>query len=155
MQVQFEFLSDRPEDVPLVIEWWQSVWADRIGPDGENVNEQLRASLSKQELPIHILATLHGKPIGIAALKLQELAELFPDKQYWLGSVFVVEEYRGYRFASALSQKIVEMARKQSLPHLYLQTLNLDGGLYAKLGWQPLQQFNYKDEEILLMVKQL
>ena len=155
MDLKFEYLIDRPEDVRQVITWWHTVWADRMGDDLEKATDQLRLSLSRDELPVHILALLNGKAVGVAALKLQELGELFPDKQFWLGSVFVDKTYRDDKIASAMTLYIVKMAQAMGLPHLYLQTLNLGGGLYAKLGWEPVVQFNYKGEETLLMIRQL
>ncbi len=118
MNIEFEYLADRPEDTPLVVLWWYSVWADRMVPNLEKNVEQLAASLSKDDLPIHILAMADGVPVGTAALKLQEVEELFPDKQYWLGSVYVAEHLRGMKIASKLSLKIVEIAQGWGLPHL-------------------------------------
>ncbi len=155
MQIQFEYLADHPECVPLVIDWWRTVWSDRIGSDLARASEQLRSSLSRDELPINILAMLHERPVGTAALKLQEVEDLFPDKQYWLGSVFVDKTYRGVGIASALCMKIVQLAEQKGVPHLYLQTLDLDGGLYGKLGWKPVQLFNVRDEDTLLMIRKL
>lgn len=126
-----------------------------MGSDFQSLQNQLQNSLSKHEFPIHLLATLDGEAIGTAALKFQEAEELFPDKQYWLGSVYVDEQHRGGQIASALSRKIIELARARELPQLYLQTADLSGGLYAKLGWEPLQEFNYKGEQTLLMINSL
>jgi GNAT superfamily N-acetyltransferase len=98
---------------------------------------------------------LNGIYVGSAALKLQELGDVYPSNKYWLGSVFVMEQYRGSRIASAMTMKIVKIARERNLPHLYLQTINLSGGLYSELGWQVIEQFNYKDEDTLLMMKAL
>ena len=72
-----------------------------------------------------------------------------------LGSVFVDEQHRGNSIASKLSKRIVELAKEKGLPHLYLQTIDLRGGLYAKLGWEPIREFNYKEEQTLLMLKKL
>ncbi len=155
LKVEFEYLADRPWDVPLVIDWWRTVWADRMGSDVEVAVDQLRSSLSKNELPIHILATLDGIPVGTAALKQHELKEVFPDRQYWLGSVFVEKGVREGQVASQLSLHIVEMAKQLHLPHLYLQTINLSGGLYAKLGWEPITEFVHMDEHALLMLRKL
>jgi len=153
--MQFEYLADHPDLVPQVIAWWHTVWADRMGSDLSALEQQLRASLNKEQLPIHILATQDGEPIGTAALKLQEIAELYPDKQFWLGSVFVQESHRGDRIASEMTMKIVELAQARALPHLYLQTVDLSGGLYASLGWEPVEQFTYRGVETLLMCKNL
>ena len=153
--MEFEYLADHPEVVPKVIAWWLTEWGPRMGTDVKSLEFQLRDSLSKTELPIHVLATINGEAVGTAALKMQEVAELFPDYQYWLGSVFVAEKHRGSHIASELSLKIVELAKQKGLPQLYLQTQDLTGGLYARLGWEPVQEFNYKDEQTLLMMKKL
>ncbi|PCI78706.1 MAG: hypothetical protein COB20_06310 [SAR86 cluster bacterium] len=153
LKLKFEYLADRPADVPLVIDWWRTVWADRMGGDIELAREQLYSSLSKTELPIHILATLDGIPVGTAALKLHELAEVFPDYHYWLGSVFVEEGVREGQIASQMTLHIVEMAKRLHLPHLYLQTINLSGGLYSKLGWKSVTEFTHMHEHALLMFR--
>jgi N-acetylglutamate synthase-like GNAT family acetyltransferase len=155
LTLEFEYLADRPQDVPLVIDWWRTVWADRMGSDLELARDQLRSSLSKTELPIHILATLDGVPVGTAALKQHELAEVFPDYHYWLGSVFVEERVRDSQIASQMSLHIVEMAKRLRLPHLYLQTISLSGGLYSKLGWESVTEFTHKHEHALLMLRTL
>lgn len=124
-----------------------------MGSDLAALEQQLLASLSKDQLPLHIVATKAGQPIGTAALKLQELAELFPDKQFWLGSVFVEESHRGSKVASDMTMKTVELAQARELPHLHLQTLDLSGGLYAKLGWEPIEQFTFRGAPTLLMCK--
>lgn len=154
MPLQFEYLADHPDQVPTVIRWWQSVWADRMGAT-EQAEAILRDSLSHQQLPIHVLAMIDGEAVGTAALKKQELAELYSDCQYWLGSVFVAEAHRGGKIASALSEHIASLARQRRLPHLYLQTMNTSGGLYARLGWQPIEEFEYRGERSLLMCRQL
>lgn len=153
--MQFEYLADHPELVPQVIRWWHTVWADRMGTDVDGLERQLRASLNKDKLPLHILATVDGAAVGTAALKMQELADLYPQRQFWLGSVFVTAGYRGEKMATALTMKIEELAVARSIPHLHLQTVALDGGLYAKLGWEPIEQFSYRGEQTLLMCKSL
>lgn len=154
-ELEFEYLADRPQDVPLVIDWWRSTWADRMGSDAELAAEQLVNSLSKTVLPVHILAMVQGRPVGTAALKSHEIGEVFPDCQYWLGSVFVEEQSRGLNIASELSLQVVEIAKKMRLPHLYLQTIDLEGGLYKSLGWKRVKEFTHMNEHTLLMLKKL
>jgi len=72
-----------------------------------------------------------------------------------LGSVFVEANSRGEKIASRLSQRVVEMAKLLQLPHLYLQTIDLEGGLYADLGWEAIGEFTHRDERALLMLKRL
>lgn len=152
MSLSYQFLYDRPNETRTVINWWNTVWSDRLGPDLEGVEQQLVRSLSKTELPVHLLAYLDEVPVGTAALKHQEMESLYPDCYYWLGSVFVDPRYRGSKVASELTMQIVRLAKGRGLPHLYLQTANLSGGLYASLGWKPVECFFYNDEETLLML---
>lgn len=153
MPLQFTYLADDPDQVAQVIDWWYSIWADRMGSDLEAARQQLHNALGTEELPIHLLARIDGEAVGTATLKLQELGDLYPDCQYWLGSVFVTEAHRGKQIAARLVEQIIALARARGLPHLYLQTVNLTGGLYAKLGWQPVEEFDYRGARTLLMRK--
>jgi GNAT superfamily N-acetyltransferase len=152
MPVQFSYLADQPELVPQIIRWWHTVWTDRMGSDFSSLEQQLADSLSKTEFPIHIIASIDAVPVAVAALKRQELVELFPDKQYWLGSVYVDENWRGRKLGSQITAHAIELAREKGLPHLYLQTQNLSGGLYTKLGWQAIEQLSVRGDPTLLMV---
>ncbi len=155
MSLQFANLADHPDLVPTVIRWWHSVWSDRMGPDLDSLERQLTESLSAEDYPVHVIALQDEQPVATAALKLHELEDLFPQNLYWLGSVFVTEQQRGARLGSRITEQIIQLARERQLPHLYLQTQNLSGGLYRQLGWEPLQTLTIKGEETLLMIKQL
>jgi GNAT superfamily N-acetyltransferase len=152
MSLSYKFLHDQPNETRTVINWWNTVWSDRLGSDLDGAEQQLAQSLSKTELPIHLLAYFDDVPVGTAALKHQEMETLYPDCYYWLGSVFVDPRYRGSKVASDLTMQIVSLAKSRALPHLYLQTADLSGGLYASLGWKPVERFSYNGEETLLML---
>jgi GNAT superfamily N-acetyltransferase len=155
MDIKFEYLVDRSDDVLKVTTLWYSVWADRMGPDLESITEQFRTSLSRKSLPLDIVAILDGEIVGTAALKDHEMKEIYPEHQFWLGSVFVTPTHRSLGIASLLTKHIIELANERRLPQLYLQTTDMTGGLYAKLGWVPLEQLFYKNTDTLLMVKKL
>jgi GNAT superfamily N-acetyltransferase len=153
MTLHFKTLFECPELANTIVNWWSSVWANRMGPNLADFERQLLASMSKDDLPILLIAFEADTPVGTAALKLHELEDLYPHCQYWLGSVFVVEQFRGKGLAAQLSREIVRLAKLRGFPHLYLQTSAIEGGLYAKLGWEPLQRFVTKNEETLLMLQ--
>lgn len=155
MALKFSYLADSPELVPQIIRWWHSSWADRMGPDLARSEQQLRENLSVDSLPLHIVAFVDGEAAGSAALKEQELGSLYPDRQNWLGSVFVAEAFRGRGIASALSRQVIVLAKARLMRRLHLQTTSLDGGLYARLGWQPVERFEYRGEQTLLMQRPL
>ncbi len=153
MPLHFKTLFQCPQYSRTVVRWWSSVWADRMGSDLEKFERQLVGSMSEDKLPLLLIAFDGSTPIGTAALKLQELEDVYPNCQYWLGSVFVAEEFRGKGYAAQLSREIISNAKQRGLPHLYLQTSSLHGGLYAGLGWQPVQQFLHKNQATLLMLQ--
>lgn len=155
MTLTYRYLFDEPQLTGTVVRWWNEVWPDVMGPDLPLFEAQLLKSLSNTKLPLLLVAYMDGVPIGTAALKLHELESVYPDNHYWLGSVFVDKNFRGSQVASSISMHIVALARQRGFPHLYLQTLDLTGGLYAKLGWEAIEQFHHQGEDALLMIKYL
>lgn len=79
----------------------------------------------------------------------------YPDFEYWLGGVYVPEHYRGRQLASQLANCVAEIAAAQGIAQLYLQTDNLRGGLYAKLGWQAVESVNAHGRDVLVMRRDL
>lgn len=72
MSLSYQFLFDRPEETKDVVNWWNTVWADRLGLDLSRVQEQLSQSLSKTDLPIHFSAILMGCQLAQQPLKIRK-----------------------------------------------------------------------------------
>lgn len=106
------------------------------------------------EPPIHIIALKGEKPVGVVALKPTEMSQ-FPERKYWLGSLFVDFDYRGQGVATLLESEVIKVAKSLSMSELYLQTEALDGGLYARLGWEKLEQVSYQGITVQVMYKAL
>ncbi len=81
--------------------------------------------------------------------------QAFPQYEHWLGSVFVADSHRGRGLASNLVDAAVALARQKGVRDLYLQTEALDGGLYARLGWQPICEADSHGYHVLVMVRRL
>jgi GNAT superfamily N-acetyltransferase len=156
MNLTFEYLADRLEVVPQVARWWFDEWG-YLRPDDsiETLTSRVLGLLNRDKLPIQILASLDKSIVGIASLKRHEIFDLYPDKVFWLGDVYVAPEIRGQGIGSALAAKIVEIAESRGIKSIHLQTQSLNGGLYAKLGWKKIEQFHNKGYDALLMVKQV
>jgi len=156
MSLTFAYLADRPEAVPQIARWWFDEWGYlRPGDTVEQLISRVHGLLNRDRLPIQIVAVLDNALAGVAVLKLHEMFDRYPDKKFWMGDVFVAPEYRGRGIGSALATKIVDIAKLQGIKEIHLQTKDLTGGLYAKLGWERIEQVRYKDYEGLVMVKQL
>jgi len=156
MSLSFAYLAERLEAVPQIARWWFDEWGHlRPGDSLEALTSRVRSLLNRDRLPIQIVAILENRIVGVAVLKLHEMFDLYPEKDFWLGDVFVASEFRGRGIGSALAMKIVEIAKSQGIESVHLQTQSLKGGLYAKLGWKKVEQINYKGYDALIMVKQL
>lgn len=142
-----------------MVTWWFNKWS-HLNPDPNNTLENainnLRTKLSQQEpLPHILLAFQNEQIVGVASLKLYELYDGFPKTPYWLGSVYVDKSTRGEGIASTLVKAIEDVAISMDISTLHLATERLDGGLYQRLGWQPVTKVMDRGDEVLIINKQL
>lgn len=145
-------LADRLDAIPLVAGWWFEEWGhERPGASRESFAADLRAEVRGDPFPVHLLALRDDSVVGVAVLKLHELADLYPDLRHWLTGVYVAPHSRRRGIASALAMRIVEAARALGVTTVHLQTEDLDGGLYAKLGWRPIDRIVRKGIERAVM----
>ena len=110
--------------------------------------------MNRDRAPLCIIALENGVPQGAARLKLREM-DIYPEKEFWLGSVYVPPAARGRTIAAQLSQRIAEIAHDFGARHLYLQTERLDGGLDGHQGWDPLEEVRYQGLDVLVMGRML
>ena len=155
-RAQFDFmpLSERPDAIPQVARWWCLEWG--LPQRHESMESYLSelASLKPGKLPIHLLALSERNIVGVATLKDQSaLHQLFPDFQYWLSGVYVPPALRSRGIATALCLKMVDIAKTRGVTRLHLVTDDLDGGLYAKIGWNPIRQVHVDDLDLLVMAR--
>lgn len=153
--LRFENLADRPDALPLVAKWYFSEWG-HLNPAAtiKKIAARLFASMNRDAIPLVMLAILGDEVIGSAELKYQEM-KIYPEKEHWMGGVFVVPEYRGKGVAVRLIDAVVDTARILGVELLHIQTERLDGGLYLKLGWQRTEQVSYRGLDVLVMQRTL
>ncbi|MCG6871230.1 MAG: GNAT family N-acetyltransferase [Gammaproteobacteria bacterium] len=155
--MKFTLLADRPEAVPLVAGWYFGAWGHLVeGETREKAVERVgRVGLGRDQMPYILLAVEGEEVIGAAHLKYREMEELFPEKEHWLGGVYVAASHRGRGVASRLVEEIARRAPACGVQTLYLQTEALDGGLYHRLGWQPLIRVHHHGLDVLVMERHL
>ena len=105
-------------------------------------------------MPLSILAVDSDEILGVAELKYHEM-EIYPDKEHWIGGVFVPLQHRGKGVASIIINRVIEVASSLGVNTLHLQTEQLDGGLYKQLGWEPCEKIFYQGLEVLVMERAL
>lgn len=154
-EVSFSFLADRPDAIPMIAKWYFEEWGHvQPGNSFEATCEKIKEKLNRDKPPLHVIATCGSDLLGVAQLKLYEMPE-YPDKEFWLGSVFVAQPSRGIGIALGLCQKVSEVAKSFGIEELYLSTEHLDGGVYARAGWVPYERTTSRGDEVLVMVKKL
>ena len=155
MSVVIKYLADHPEFIPQIATWYFNAWGHHESDNSmEKIAARLNTKLNRARVPIPIVAIVDGKLLGTAQLKAHEM-EIYPDREFWLGGVYVDESARNQRIAQQLTHRIEEIARHLGIHELFLQTARLDGGLYAKSGWIPMEQVKYHSVQVLVMHKVL
>ena len=154
--MELKFLADHEDAIPTIAKWYYNEWGYREPENSfEKTCERIGGKLTRDKVPLHIVAVEDDNVLGAAQLKLYEM-DIYPDKEYWLGSVYVAPSARGRKVASQLCERIVDIARSFNIPTLYLQTERIDdGGLYARLGWKPIEQVHYDGLDVLVMQRHL
>jgi len=155
---QFDFvaLAERPDAIPQVVRWWCDEWGLPQRHESLEAYVSELASLKPDDLPFHLLAVGERNILGVATLKdRSDLHKLFPDFKYWLSGVYVPPALRGRGIATALCLKMVEIAKTKGVGRLHLVTEVLKGGLYAKIGWQPIRQVHVEGVDLLVMARDI
>ncbi len=154
--MRFEFLANIQDAIPIIGQWYNQEWGRRI--HGETEDESIKRVseyLNIDKIPFILVATEQTEILGAAQLKYREMADLFPDKEHWLGGVLVAPKRRGRGIGSQLVEEVASRAPSYGVTTLHLQTEQLDGGLYRRLGWQPVQEVDNHGMHVLVMERQV
>lgn len=153
--MQLKLLADIPEAIPVLARWYFDQWGSQIeGNSVEATCDRICEKLNRDRAPLHLVAVEDDVPLGAAQWKIREM-EIYPEREYWLGNVYVSAEARGRGIASQLAEAIAQEARSCGVQVLSLQTERLDGGLYARLGWKPVEKIYRHGRDVLVMERQL
>jgi N-acetylglutamate synthase-like GNAT family acetyltransferase len=148
-------LTDHQLFIPTIAQWYIDEWGTYLGNTSlEEEAEKMRVYLHRNQLPLMVIALEDKEIIGVAQLKFYEM-EIYPDKKHWLGGVYVAPSHRGRGVAGQIVETCMNKARTLEVETLYLQTEDKSGGLYRQLGWEPLEEVNYKGNDVLVMKKDL
>lgn len=150
--MQIEFLADHPDAVQLISKWYFDEWGHVIPNNSlENVVSRVSSMLNRDKIPLHLLAIENGEILGVTQLKIREMT-IYPEKEHWVGGVYVKSSARGKNVATKLVSRAIELAKEFGVKTLYLQTeATEDGGLYARLGWKPIEKVHYNGVHVLVM----
>jgi len=150
----FELLARCPEHAETVADWLCGEWGDSTPQSRNQLANALRARMSEEFLPMHLLALDAGEVVGFVALKLHEM-DSYPDREHWLGSLFVPGPERGRGIGGALIEEVILRSKVYGVTLLSLQTKRLDGGLYRRYGWEEVERTHSKGGRVLVMEREI
>lgn len=154
-KMKIEFLKNNLDSIQTIANWYFDEWAYlKEGSSIESFTENLYTYLNTDRVPLMLVAVEGDKVVGAVQLKYREMT-IYPDKEHWLGGVYVAKDHRRKKVAEQMILKLIEIAKSLGVKTLHLQTEHLDGGLYQQLGWQAAEQVNYRGIDVLVMAKDL
>jgi RimJ/RimL family protein N-acetyltransferase len=155
MRIEFDFLARRKQHLPQLARWYFDEWGELTqAASVQTVEDRLQEYLNYDRIPLIIIATNAGELAGAVQLKFREMT-IYPDKEHWIGGVYVGEKFRGRKLATTLVDRAIVTAQEMGVKELFLQTKRLNGGLYRKLGWKAVDRVVYRGIEVAVMVKKL
>ncbi|MCF6144865.1 hypothetical protein PMAG_a1764 [Pseudoalteromonas mariniglutinosa NCIMB 1770] len=153
--MDFIFLADKAHMKPVIAKWYFQQWGHLVeGSSVELFNNKLNDYLNRDSIPLVIMAVEGEDVLGVAHLRYHEMT-IYPDKEHWVGGVYIDTKHRSKGVASALVNHLESVAVSLGVTDIHLQTEKLDGGLYKQLGWQPIEQVNNRGVEVQVMTKHI
>jgi len=155
VSIEIDYLANHTESLEEIANWYEDEWGYLRELSGlPPYIERLPEYLNTEKLPLMVLARLGGVAVATAQLKFREM-DIYPDYEHWLGGVYVAKDHRLFGIASRIVERVILEAERFGIRRLYLQTEKLDGGLYRRLGWEPLERVEYMGRSVLVMSRSI
>ena len=151
--IRLAYLPPDPAVVAEVAGWHHLEWSHFSQRTLTDRIREFDEHLSQEAEPLTVLAWQDSKPVGSASLLVHDM-EIHPDWSPWLGSVYVLPSHRERGIGSMLCQQIEQEARRLGKERIYLYTPDR-APFYQRMGWNLLEEIEYKGEQVTLMDKVL
>jgi GNAT superfamily N-acetyltransferase len=149
-----DYLAHYPQLVPIIASWVFDHWGKMYRmPSLEDQIDKISERLNIDRFPMAFVALSGAVPVGTASLKIQEMTT-HKHLCHWLGTVYVVSEYRNRGIGSALAKHAEIKAQELGVKTLYLHTPDKER-FYLKRGWEPIERPVYFDMPVVIMKKDM
>lgn len=153
-KLRIEYLSDHPEVVPTLKEWFETEWASYYGPGGRgNAQHDLTAYANGTKLPVGVVAFLDNEICGVAALKSESISthsHLSP----WAAAAMVRREHRGKGIGTELIRALEQEAKQRGYNQIHCGT-STAMHLLDRRGWRLMEQVVYDGDNVSIYAKAL
>ena len=151
--VQVKYLADAPEFISVLAQWNYDAWS-QYDPtlSIERSVGNLMSQLNRDKIPLVLLFMYNSNPIGTVTLKDKIKVPGYEDRDLWLGSFMVEEDYRG----QGLGQYMLDCAYKKAkeLGYAKISLFASDpeaAAWYARRGWTKFDVAKFHDHQVTLL----
>lgn len=150
-EIKIEHLDKHREAIPEIASWLHAEWGHLMPETSPSKIETIfEERLTPHLIPQAFVALIDGQAVGTASLVTYDMSTRM-DLSPWLAAVYVKSDYRRKGLGSQLVQAIMDEAVQLGLERFYLFTPN-QVSFYARLGWQVLEETEYRGEQNTVMV---
>ena len=146
---KISFLTDDPALIETIAGWHQETWGRLTGRSVAERVAEFAEHLSGGRIPFTLVAFVDGTPVGTASLLTQDM-DSHPDLTPWLGSVFVLPDFRRGGIGERLCRTAVAEAKGLGVERLYLFSEE-QAPYYARMGWVEMARERFHGERVTLM----
>ncbi len=135
---EFRHLTDHPEKLPILAQWFIEEWAPWYGPGGAgDAQQDLLDCDSRDRLPICLIA-LNADEELLGAIALRDTS-VGSELGYgpWLAGLLVTPPHRGKGVGTALVAALEREAARLGFDAIYTSTDTAEG-IMRRRGWQPV-----------------
>ena len=149
-----KYLADCPQAIPILAARIFDSRGDEYEMHSvQNPIDALSQRLYRNRIPLALVALSGSRPVATASLKIQEMTT-HKHFYHWLGSVFVVPEFRRRGIGGALVRRCEARAAELGVGNLFLHTPDRET-FYRKLDWTPVDRPVYRGRRVVVMKKRL
>lgn len=143
-------LKQKPMYLNQVAEWLYLEWGVKTaGNSIVAVKQKLKTFKNIDELPINYVALRGEDLVGTFNLMLSDPPKR-KDLSPWFGSLYVEPNYRNQGIGTFLLKSAVSRAKELGIEKLYLCTPTQQK-MYSLLGWQLIDEVNFRGEKVTIM----
>lgn len=151
--MRIEPLADHQHLIAKIAKLLHEEWGDfQQWTSLPAIEARLLAGAQLSHAPFTLVAlSVANEFLGTASVKLFELPS-HPDKEHWLGEVFIPKTSRGQGIGSALINECIRRSIDLGVQALYLYTPDQQK-LYERFGWREMEQPMVDGEAVSIMLR--
>jgi GNAT superfamily N-acetyltransferase len=150
--LQVKYLADVPEFISILAQWTYDAWSqyDPTLTVDRAVGSLMRR-LNRDEIPLTFVAIYNSNPIATVTLKQSIPVPGYEDRDLWLGSFWVEEDYRDQGVGQHMLECAYKKARELGYKKISLFASDPEmANWYAQHGWTKFDTAPFHEHTVTL-----